>query len=929
MNGIRLIRLCLLLATIYHITEVQSQSLLSQAKDAIFQLKGNVAERKSHASTPTYRAKVPPNTVTKDRANGLLMHKVVFAIKKRNLDQIKTILLDVSDPNSINYGKHLTRQEVDALTSNPIAVKKVKSYLGSFHSKHAPKTSSIPASSPNNSSFLQIIDETPNGDYITVMAPVSVWEEVFSTTFYQHIINKNDHVFERTVVRAFQYWLPDELMGYVEGVFGVSNFPSIDLPTRKNEQKKKNNNIVKQNKPVKSRNVGDNSDASEVMTFDTNLESLSEPVASATAAPASSPSSEVEEEGGGDVKMDMRSLGGDDSPHDDNALPPVRSGGDDDNGRGGTDVPPSLDFKCPRGANGDPATCTDCPGVRCKISGGVTPYLINSYYGIDNNKGLASLSQAVYEAGNQSYSRQDRIYFNEEYGIPYKKLVDIGGHHEIGFCNPPSACEEGNLDVMIMASLSQETATLFWYSSEEDYSAFCITVAKMKTPPQVISISYGGSEENFSDLELHQFDAEAMILGVMGVTIIVAAGDDGITGGHAARKSSWYCAYVPSFPASSPWVTAVGATMGPESGKPEVVCQSDKGGQITSGGGFSEYYARPSWQENFVNGYFTHKTPYPGYNRGGRGYPDVTALGHNYYVYTGGKLGGGSGTSAAAPLVASMVSLVNAARVQAGLSTLGFINPALYNSYKTQSASDPIFLDITEGINNCAAGGHVCCAEGFPATAGWDPVSGLGSIHFQAFKKAFMSLGKNSGKPSSSTKSPTTSNYPTARPTPPSPLIPSGGWMYQLSYSDNTCTSRVTQVDAVPVGTCIPIISGHGSIDGWAKYSCSVTGAHADIFSDPTCSHKEVTSPVGLGCASSQTDDSTAMLGSQVFCTGTSCINDIIPWGEYYVSRYYASSSTCLGGYTEYKAMRLGECFSEMSPPILPIPPLLFSMLTG
>lgn len=45
-------------------------------------------------------------------------------------------------------------------------------------------------------------------------------------------------------------------------------------------------------------------------------------------------------------------------------------------------------------------------------------------------------------------------------------------------------------------------------------------------------------------------------------------------------------------PASSPYVTAVGASMGPETGKPEVVCSSDRGSVITSGGGFSKFFQR-------------------------------------------------------------------------------------------------------------------------------------------------------------------------------------------------------------------------------------------------------------------------------------------------------------------------------------------------
>jgi tripeptidyl-peptidase-1 len=84
------------------------------------------------------------------------------------------------------------------------------------------------------------------------------------------------------------------------------------------------------------------------------------------------------------------------------------------------------------------------------------------------------------------------------------------------------------------------------------------------------------------------FNTEAMKLGLRGITIVAATGDNG------ALSSSSSCNYVPTFPASSPYVTAVGATQGIESGTTEVVCQGDPGGIITSGGGFSQANKRPN-----------------------------------------------------------------------------------------------------------------------------------------------------------------------------------------------------------------------------------------------------------------------------------------------------------------------------------------------
>jgi tripeptidyl-peptidase-1 len=106
----------------------------------------------------------------------------------------------------------------------------------------------------------------------------------------------------------------------------------------------------------------------------------------------------------------------------------------------------------------------------------------------------------------------------------------------------------------------------------------------------------------------------------------------------------------------------------------------------------------------------------PGYNIKGRGFPDVAAMGQSYLTFVGGGLYSVSGTSAATPVVAGMISLINAARLKIGLSTLGFVNPLLYQ------IRDDISLDITVGNNSCgliAGPGIPCCEQGFPATKGW------------------------------------------------------------------------------------------------------------------------------------------------------------------------------------------------------------------
>jgi tripeptidyl-peptidase-1 len=118
----------------------------------------------------------------------------------------------------------------------------------------------------------------------------------------------------------------------------------------------------------------------------------------------------------------------------------------------------------------------------------------------------------------------------------------------------------------------------------------------------------------------------------------------------------------------------------PRSADDEVACQSQLGGVITSGGGFSTYWPQPSWQVDQINEYFSGLTedPSKGYNSAGRGYPDVSFSGVWYPVVIGGSLYSAFGTSASAPVFAAFLSLINIERLQAGNSSVGFINPTLY-----------------------------------------------------------------------------------------------------------------------------------------------------------------------------------------------------------------------------------------------------------
>lgn len=197
------------------------------------------------------------------------------------------------------------------------------------------------------------------------------------------------------------------------------------------------------------------------------------------------------------------------------------------------------------------------------------------------------------------------------------------------------------------------------------------------------------------------------------------------------------------------------------------MCQGDRGSAITSGGGFSTYYAIPTFQKTHVSTYFTTaaaagQSPKSGYGTG-RGYPDVSLLGYNYQVRIGGILYGVSGTSASAPVMAGIFSNINAARINSGRSSVGWANPALYSMNKRY------LNDITSGHNLCVADG-TCCSHGFYATTGWDPATGLGSVNYGRLLSVWGILGNVTIPPSMrSTFAPTTTTVRVNEPvTPPS-----------------------------------------------------------------------------------------------------------------------------------------------------------------
>ncbi|KAJ7314500.1 family S53 protease [Mycena albidolilacea] len=171
-------------------------------------------------------------------------------------------------------------------------------------------------------------------------------------------------------------------------------------------------------------------------------------------------------------------------------------------------------------------------------------------------------------------------------------------------------------------------------------------------------------------------------------------------------------AFVPTLPSDCPFVTSVSATAG-----------ITETAATFSSGGFSNYFNIPSYQALAVAAYLATigATNSGKFNRTGRGFPDVAAQGQNFEIVWDAQFGAVSGTSTSAPTFASIIALLNDELIAAGKPPLGLLNPLLYSAPET-------FTDITSGNN------PGCNTQGFSATRGWDPITGLGTPNYARLK---------------------------------------------------------------------------------------------------------------------------------------------------------------------------------------------------
>ncbi|KAH9021364.1 peptidase S8/S53 domain-containing protein [Lactarius hengduanensis] len=277
-----------------------------------------------------------------------------------------------------------------------------------------------------------------------------------------------------------------------------------------------------------------------------------------------------------------------------------------------------------------------------------------------------------------------------------------------GGYNPNDPGKEANVDLQLSEGMTFPTPHIFYSTKKSPTSEIFLVwlhdVLSKQDVPQTITTSYGTSENSFpADYALQVCNLFAQ-LGTRGASVLFASGDSGVGKGDCTAR------FIPVFPATCPYVTAVGGTT---SFMPEVAAS-------LSGGGFSEYFRRPEYQQQAVSTYLNNLGPqYSGlYNPLGRAVPDIAAQAKTISFFHKGREEILEGTSCSTPIVAGIISLLNDHRLSQGKPPLGFLNPWLYGGGLNG------FNDIVSGSN------PGCNTDGFSAVVGWDPVTGLGTPDF-------------------------------------------------------------------------------------------------------------------------------------------------------------------------------------------------------
>jgi kumamolisin len=350
------------------------------------------------------------------------------------------------------------------------------------------------------------------------------------------------------------------------------------------------------------------------------------------------------------------------------------------------------------------------------------PNQVAQIYDFPANTTGAGQTIAVIELGGGFTTSDLDAYFGGlNIDVPSITAVGVDGASN----NPgdtSGASLEVNLDIDVIGAAAPGAAQVVYFAPNNGDQGFvdAISAAVGGTPtPIAISISWGQSEDSWTAQGLSAMNAAMSDAAAMGITVCAAAGDNGSSDGVSDGQ-----VHV-DFPASSPYALGCGGTKlvadaATGTVSSEVVWNELATNEGATGGGVSDQFAQPTWQNNAGVGARAASQPAAAAGSAGssggqwRGVPDVAGNADpvtGYQIYSGGKAQVVGGTSAVAPLWSALIARL----AQATGHQFGLIQPILYAGV-SPGVDVPGFRDITSGNNGAYAAGP-----------GWDSCSGLGS----------------------------------------------------------------------------------------------------------------------------------------------------------------------------------------------------------
>ena len=360
--------------------------------------------------------------------------------------------------------------------------------------------------------------------------------------------------------------------------------------------------------------------------------------------------------------------------------------------------------------------------------GGLTPTDVMAFYNLSplRSQGLDGTGQTIVlpEIDNLP-NLNDLDKFAKKFGLPpFEPILTI--KRNPGWGTPEAPAGETAMDLEIIHEIAPN-AKLVIYLAGPQLALADRAFDQMVTDHlgSVISDSIGQCEAEVPSGHRNLVATIEDRAVAQGMSHFVASGDLGAYGCGDSKTLSV------DFPSALPNITAVGGTTAFQAIDGKYFKEMAWNGPIEgsgTGGGASRYYPLPSYQKAVAQSA----------GQGMRQVPDVAgdadpASGFSFIFQ--GQAGQGGGTSAAAPLWAGTMALVNQDLKKKGLREAGFANPALYwmgqNSAKLPA---PPFHDVTSG-NNLATG----------AGPGWDFATGLGSMDAAALDQAWVLYIKGGG----------------------------------------------------------------------------------------------------------------------------------------------------------------------------------------